>query len=166
MNNRKRGFALLITITLLALLVLLLVSLNSLTRVETRLADNGQALAKARENALAGLNLAVGQLQKFAGPDRAVTARADGAPSGTQLALVTTDLEIPTMMMDGDDLLIRLFNASGPDGTHTLSIAGNPTRAQLVELDGRLIANLSVPNISLDIPRFGLRTLRVAGLNK
>ena len=79
MNVRspKRGFALLITITLLAFLVLVLVSFAALTRVETTVAGNGQKLDPARKNALYALNLALGQLQKYAGPDQAVSARAD-----------------------------------------------------------------------------------------
>ncbi len=76
-TSSRRGFALLITITLLAFLVLLLVSLASLTRVETQVAANNTQLSQARANALFALNLAVGQLQKYAGPDQAVTARAD-----------------------------------------------------------------------------------------
>jgi Tfp pilus assembly protein PilX len=73
----SRGFALLITITLLAFLVLLLVSLASLTRVETQVADNNQRLSQARQNALMALNIALGQLQKHTGLDQRVTARAD-----------------------------------------------------------------------------------------
>ena len=76
-TSRRGGFALLITVTLLAFLVLLLVSLASLTRVETQVAANSTQLAQARANALFALNLAMGQLQKYAGPDQAVTARAD-----------------------------------------------------------------------------------------
>ncbi len=72
-----RGFALLITITLLAFLVLLLVSLASLTRVETQVAANSQSLERARQNALLALNIALGQLQKYTGPDQRVTARAE-----------------------------------------------------------------------------------------
>ena len=75
--SNPRGFALLITITLLAFLVLLLVSLASLTRVETQVASNGQQLAQARQNALFALNIALGQLQKAAGPDQRVTATAE-----------------------------------------------------------------------------------------
>ncbi|MDF3056297.1 MAG: hypothetical protein K0R17_512 [Rariglobus sp.] len=76
-DNRRSGFALLITITLLAFLVLLLVSLASLTRVETQVAANNQQISQARQNALMALNVAIGQLQKYAGADQRTTARAD-----------------------------------------------------------------------------------------
>ena len=73
----RRGFALLITIVLLAFLVLIMVSFAALTRVEIQVAKNYQQLDQARHNALTGLNIALGQLQKYAGPDKAVSARAD-----------------------------------------------------------------------------------------
>ena len=73
----KQGFALLITITLLAFLVLLLVSLAALTRVETQVAGNSHHMSQARQNALVALNVALGQLQKFAGPDQRITTTAD-----------------------------------------------------------------------------------------
>ncbi len=76
-RNRRRGFALLITIVLVAFLVLILLGLTTLTRVETRVAENSQQLSGARQNALMALNIAIGQLQKNAGPDQRVTARAD-----------------------------------------------------------------------------------------
>lgn len=65
------------TITLLAVIVLLLVGLAAFTRVETAVAGNTQRQAQARENALLALNLALGQLQKHAGPDRRVTATSE-----------------------------------------------------------------------------------------
>ena len=74
---RFRAFALLITIVLVAFLVLILVGLASLTRVETRVAGNTQSNAQARQNALFSLNVALGELQRLAGPDRRVTATAD-----------------------------------------------------------------------------------------
>lgn len=83
------GFALLITVTLLAFLVLLLVSLASLTRVETQVAANSQTLAQARQNALFAASLALGQLQKYAGPDRRVTARADITTAGDKLTRIS-----------------------------------------------------------------------------
>lgn len=83
----REGFALLITITLVAFLVLLLVALSTLTRVETTVATNSQAQAQARQNALTALNIAIGQLQKYTGPDQRVTATADiaAAADGTRL---------------------------------------------------------------------------------
>jgi hypothetical protein len=90
-SRPKRGFALLITITLLAFLVLLLVSLASLTRVETQVANNNQTLAQARQNALMALNIALGQLQKYTGPDQRVTATADVLiPSAANITNTTT----------------------------------------------------------------------------
>jgi hypothetical protein len=88
-RSRRGGFALLITITLLAFLVLLLVSLASLTRVETQVASNSQSLAQARQNALFALNVAIGQLQKHTGPDQRVTATADLQPLATVAAPAT-----------------------------------------------------------------------------
>jgi hypothetical protein len=71
------GFALLVTITLLAFVVLLLVGLATYTRIETAISGNTQKLAQARQNALLALDVAVAQLQKNAGPDRMVTATAE-----------------------------------------------------------------------------------------
>src|SRR5690606_21850844 len=75
-RRRRHGFALLITIVLVAFLVLVLVTLASLTRVETTVATNSRHVAEARDNALVALNIALGQLQRFAGPDRRATATA------------------------------------------------------------------------------------------
>ncbi|MEO6246490.1 MAG: hypothetical protein ABIQ12_13735, partial [Opitutaceae bacterium] len=74
---RQRGFALLIVVTLLAFITLLLLGLAAFTRIETSVAGNMQRQAQARENALLALNVALGQLQAHAGPDKRVTATAE-----------------------------------------------------------------------------------------
>jgi hypothetical protein len=79
-DGARGGFALLLTITLLAFAVLLLLSLATLTRIETAVAANAQQAAAARQNARMALQLAIGRLQRFAGPDQRVTARADLQP--------------------------------------------------------------------------------------
>lgn len=83
-----RGFALLITIVLVAFLVLTFVGLASLTRVETQIVANANAMAGARQSALTALNIALGQLQSAAGPDQRVTGTADlaAADFGRRLA--------------------------------------------------------------------------------
>lgn len=81
--RQQAGFALIITILLMAFLVLLMVSMASLTRVETQIAINSQTTEKARQNALFALNIALGHLQKAAGPDQRITARADILDTGS-----------------------------------------------------------------------------------
>lgn len=61
---------------LVAFLVLILVALATFTRVETQVAANSQNLAQARQNALFALNVALGELQRSAGPDQRITATA------------------------------------------------------------------------------------------
>ncbi len=81
----KNGFALLVTLVLMAMLVLLVVSLATFVRVETSVATNHQQINTARQNALLALNVALGKLQEVAGPDQRATATADlftGSASG------------------------------------------------------------------------------------
>lgn len=73
----RRGFALLITIVLVAFLVLVLVGLAAFTRVETQVAGNQHSLAAARQNALMALNIAAAELQRTTGADRRSTVSAD-----------------------------------------------------------------------------------------
>jgi Tfp pilus assembly protein PilX len=82
-RTRTGGFALLITITLLSFVVLLLVGLATYTRIETAISGNTQKQAQARQNALLALDVALGQLQKHAGPDQRVTATAESFGGGT-----------------------------------------------------------------------------------
>ena len=86
-----RGFALLITLTLLALLVLVAVSFAALTRVEVQVAANQQALAQARQHALMAVNISIGQLQKYAGPDARISAQAAAATSDDGDFVVQTE---------------------------------------------------------------------------
>lgn len=79
--DEGRGFALLITIVLLSFLVLLLVSLATITRVETQIATSAAKLSVARQNAIFSLNLALGRMQESAGPDDRITASSTLTPS-------------------------------------------------------------------------------------
>ena len=76
-QSHKRGFAVIIALTLMAFIVLLLLSMTTLVRVETQTADISKSQLIARQNALMGLKVAVGQLQRYTGPDRVATATSE-----------------------------------------------------------------------------------------
>ena len=73
-SPQRQGFALVIAISLMAFVLLLLLSLTSLVQVEGRSAKIAQSTLAARQNALLGLQEALGTLQQTAGPDQRVTA--------------------------------------------------------------------------------------------
>ncbi|MDQ8194814.1 hypothetical protein QEH59_10280 [Coraliomargarita sp. SDUM461004] len=81
--SRKGGFALVISLTLMGFVLTLLITLIAMVRVETQASFQRQSIAQSRMNALLGLNVALGQLQKFAGPDRRVSALADLGQGGS-----------------------------------------------------------------------------------
>lgn len=75
-RNPNRGFALVISLTLMVLLTILSVGLLTLSTVSLRASTQGEAMQIARSNARMALMLAIGQLQKNAGPDQRITAPA------------------------------------------------------------------------------------------
>lgn len=72
-----RGFALPITLALLALLVLAMLALSALVKVGSRVADASAYQEQARQNAMLALDRALNALQGAAGPDLRATARAE-----------------------------------------------------------------------------------------
>jgi len=76
-RSANRGFALIITISMMVLLTLLSVGLLSLSTISLRSSTSGSAQAEARANARLALELAIGELQKSLGDDRRITADGD-----------------------------------------------------------------------------------------
>ncbi len=76
-HRRPPGFALVVTLSLFVLLTVLVVGLLGLSSISLRSGNHGQYAAQARANARMALVLAIGELQRRAGPDTRVTARAD-----------------------------------------------------------------------------------------
>ncbi|MGF1531262.1 MAG: hypothetical protein ACFCU4_07865 [Puniceicoccaceae bacterium] len=83
---KQNGFALVIALAIMALILLLITSLASLTRLESNPANSGSDTVLAERNAILGLQTALGQLQLWTGPDSRITARSDivGLPSNAR----------------------------------------------------------------------------------
>jgi len=91
-DQEQNGFALVIALSLMAFILLLLLSMTTLVRVESASGAIRMERLEARQNALLGAYVALGNLQASAGPDRRVTARAslpDAANAHVSKALWT-----------------------------------------------------------------------------
>ncbi|MDQ8193647.1 hypothetical protein QEH59_04385 [Coraliomargarita sp. SDUM461004] len=73
----NQGFALVIALSLMAFMLLLILAIVSFTEVETANANTSKSVTQARQNALLGLQIAIGETQKTLGPDQRITASSD-----------------------------------------------------------------------------------------
>jgi hypothetical protein len=71
---QPQGFALVVTLSLMILLTIIAVGLLTLSSISLRSAGQGEAMAVARNNARLALMMALGDLQRSLGPDKAVSA--------------------------------------------------------------------------------------------
>jgi len=138
----NRGFALVIALTLLALLVLIIVALSALARVNSRIAAASMQQAQARQNSLLALQVALGELQRHAGPDGRNTGMAGVAgiaPQNTfrQWTGVWGGTISPVWLVSGAD------NSPVPSlpgarvimvGSHTVGSPTNSTDQEPVEV--------------------------------
>ncbi|WP_269523638.1 hypothetical protein [Coraliomargarita parva] len=94
------GFALVVALSLMAFIILLILSLTSLVSVETANGQHQMLMLQARQNALLGLNVAIGEVQESMGPDKRVSGTAallDTDPYDEDLRDATSGL----MSIDG-----------------------------------------------------------------
>lgn len=73
---RKSGFALIVTLSLMILLIIIAVGLLTISAISLRASAQGSATSIARSNARLAMMLALGELQVTLGPDQSVSAPA------------------------------------------------------------------------------------------
>ncbi|MEY3392891.1 MAG: hypothetical protein RLZZ322_1740, partial [Verrucomicrobiota bacterium] len=90
-----------LSLTIMAAMVLMVIVLASFLQVESRLAQSHAGQIRARFNALASARIAIGQLQATMGPDQRVSMRADmfsaevASPSGDTAPATTKNPNKP-----------------------------------------------------------------------
>jgi hypothetical protein len=106
------------------MVALLLLGLAAITRIETATAANALFAVEARQNALLALHVAVGRLQRFAGPDQRTTARADilsesvGNPYWTGVWDAASDGSAPlAWLVSGNETDALAFTPDLPQAT-------------------------------------------------
>ncbi len=75
-KRKKHGFALIASLTLMMLLAMLAVGIMTTVSVQNRISSQTVLQAQARQEALIGLDVALGELQVALGPDCRVTANS------------------------------------------------------------------------------------------
>ena len=100
-----------------------------------------------------------------------VTSSSEKTGGRSLLTIDKPGYEITSMTYDGDDLLVRVFNAEGDAEPRVITFNGQISRAELVELNGTLRNQVTLESgqagstkIKLAVPRFGIRTLKIDGL--
>jgi hypothetical protein len=73
-RTRPTGFALVVTLSLMILLTIIAVGLLTLSSVSLRASSQNEAMATAKSHARLALMMAIGDLQKSLGPDKAISA--------------------------------------------------------------------------------------------
>jgi hypothetical protein len=162
---RRQGFALIITVVLVAFVVLILVGLATFTRVETSVADNAGKLGAARQNALVALNIALGKLQETAGPDERVTATADasdaGAEPGARYWTGVWDTSGSNTVPDEG----WLVSGTNPSPTTAIAHIATPTPAQnAVTLVGDNTADLTDLRVTVPLTDLRVPESQIPGL--
>lgn len=130
--NRSRGFSLILSLTVMAAVVMLVVTLSAFITIESRAAMNQQLAKRARLNSLVSMRLALAHLQQEAGADRRATARADITQPGVSTHNLKNPMWTGVWRTDKPDLPPAwLVSGRGdqPAGTQAVSLFESGTSA-------------------------------------
>jgi alpha-mannosidase len=97
-------------------------------------------------------------------------ATAESGPAQSEWSLIDASgngMEISAALIQDGHLLVRLFNAEGNESPTEITLSPQIKNVIMIELDGRVIAELPLSKngsgqqaVTLSIPRFAVRTLR------
>lgn len=104
-TDQRNGFALIIALGLMGLIVLLLVTLSTFVRLETATVQSNRVMIEARMAALLGLSEAMGNLQRTTGNDQRVTASS---------SILDTDPSTPTIDGVGNPHWVGVWDSAPP----------------------------------------------------
>ncbi len=108
-RSEPGGFALVITLSLMVLLTVVAVGMLTLASIQLRTTTRGQPVAIARANAIMAMQMAIGELQKYAGPDQRITATSD----------ILGDPVVPNSIAQPNLTGVWESKKQGPDSTST-----------------------------------------------
>lgn len=161
-RSGRSGFALVASLLLLLLLGVICLGMLSLSTISLRTTERGNAASTARSNARLALMLAIGELQKSAGPDQRVTAPAsirktaakdkqyytgvwnsgEWNPAQSEKKPFVSWLVSDPALLASTGNGIEYGDSSNPPGGVTLVGAGT--------MDGRTAGSVTVPSLSLN----------------
>ena len=165
-STSTHGFALVIALSLMAFILLLILSITTLVRVETQSANIQLAQLEARMNAQLGAMVALGDLQRYTGPDQRVTARSDIllAPGDPDIAgqsrwtgvWSSIDITSTSNLSPEEERALELAEADGlEDHKPRWLVSGNDSGATALD-----------PNVQLAVETANLATLGGSVTNK
>lgn len=145
--KKDRGFTLIVTLVMMVLLTTLALGLLSLSTISLRSASQGDAMATAKNNARLALMLAIGDLQKSLGPDKAISATSEilsANPAKPRIAGVweSWDYKPDATSLDyagekQNRFRRWLVSSPGPSDVINRDFATSPWTGKTVELVGK-----------------------------
>jgi len=160
-NENVRGFALVLTITLLSLLVIIALAISQTARLGADMSTASRAQIVAKQNALTGFHLALAKLQLNAGPQEARTSvaglyaginhvnslwTATWTPGGRSLEWMVSGEQSPYSYDPNLSVVAGVMPSVGNPSLDVILVGGKSvSTAATIYRDGDVIAVRKVP---------------------
>lgn len=149
--KNNKGFALIIALSLMAFVLMLIMSLTTLIRVEVKVSEGQRNDLLARQNAVLAAHLALADLQKNLGPDQRITATARRFDTNPY-----DDDDLTTDITDGIDPVLQNWTGVWETERHTDGFGQTSFKTWLVsgleeteKADSETILNKSMASSSV-----------------